>query len=257
VDFAYERLASSRRDLWLFHAGVRLANLIVVQTSEQASQCKVRFGRGAIVIKSIAEPATPTASSPDFFLWIGRLVGYKQPQAFLDLAGAVPEARFAMVGLGSGSNPRLEELLKRKASGLPNLDLLPARPRAELLPLYDHAVAVVNTAQWEGMPNTFLEGWARGVPALALAHDPDGLIVSRGLGSFAAGSAQRLAASAREMWTSRHDRAELRRRCLAYVREEHDVERVIDGWIRALALRSEFAQANIHQSIDAPACARL
>jgi glycosyltransferase involved in cell wall biosynthesis len=236
VDFDYEQLAGSRRDLRLFHLGIRLADQIVVQTTEQALRCKAQFGREATVIRSIAEPAARRATSPDAFLWVGRLVRFKQPQAFLALARELPELRFRMVALGPGNDPALEREIVREAGSLARLELLPTRPRAELLPLYESAVAVVNTSEWEGMPNTLLEGWACGVPALSLTHDPDGVIASDGLGAFAGGSHERLVASAREMWASRHDRAALARRCVEYVRREHDIERVTDGWVRALGL---------------------
>lgn len=256
IDFEYERLASSRRHLWLFHLGVRLANLIVVQTNEQAQRCRVRFGRDAVMIRSIAEPAAKAAGSPDVFLWVGRLVRYKQPQEFLSLARALPEARFQMVGLGSGDDAQMEQMVKSEARGLPNLELLTTRPRAELFPLYERAVAVVNTGAWEGMPNTFLEGWARGVPALAFAHDPDGVITSDRLGGFAAGSPERLVSLAQEMWASRNDRSDLEQRCRDYVQREHDGERVIDRWIEALDLRRKVTPAVERQILDDSVYAR-
>ncbi len=256
LDFEFERLATTRRELRLFNLGMRLANLIIVQTHEQAARCEAKFGRRAVVIRSIAEPAREMNRSADAFLWIGRLVDYKRPEAFLALARALPEARFEMIGAGSGGDPQLEQTVKREARDLPNLRLLETRPRAELLHLYEHAVAVVNTADWEGMPNTFLEGWARGVPALALAHDPDGLITSEGLGAFAAGSPERLVHFARELWASRNDRPNLARRCTEYVAREHEGEQVVGRWIEALGLSGKSAPAAL-ETTGRSAYARL
>jgi glycosyltransferase involved in cell wall biosynthesis len=250
LDFDYGQLACSRRDLRLFHMGLRLANRIVVQTDEQADRCRTKFGRDPVVIRSVAEPAEISGTSPEVFLWIGRLVSYKQPAEFIALARALPEARFQMVGLGSGNEPELEELVRREAHGLPNIELLPTRPRGELLPLYERAVAVVNTSVWEGMPNTFLEGWGRGIPALALAHDPDHLIEREQIGGFAAGSRERFASLARHMWCTRHERDALTRRCCAYVLREHAPETVIDRWIDALGLSRHLAPAPAVAAVD-------
>lgn len=257
LDFDFEQLASTRRELRLFHLGVRLANLIIAQTREQALQCRAKFGRDAVVIRSIAEPAQEITRRADNFLWVGRLVEYKAPEAFLALADALPEARFQMVGAASGGDPALVGRIKRQAVDIPNLELLDAMPRSTLLELYLRAAAVVNTSKGEGMPNTFLEGWARGIPALALAHDPDGLIVSEQLGEFAAGSPERLACLAREMWKSRNDRPGLTRRCLEYVRREHDSERVIDRWIEALGLSPEPSPAAVRSVVAASNHARV
>jgi hypothetical protein len=102
--------------------------------------------------------------------------------------------------------------------------------------LVDRAVAVVNTADFEGMPNIFLEGWARGVPALALTHDPDGLIEQYGLGAFAQGSSERLLELARELWEERTGQAEIAVRCRQYILEHHAPEAISARWQEALGL---------------------
>ena len=104
---------------------------------------------------------------------------------------------------------------------MPNLELIPQRARPELLELVDRAVAVVNTSDFEGMSNLFLEGWARGVPTLALNHDPDGVIGANGLGGFAAGDPARLVELARKLWDERADQASLAARCRRYATEHH------------------------------------
>src|SRR2546423_11999661 len=102
---------------------------------------------------------------------------------------AVPEA--------GREGPELAAALAEAVASLPNLELLAPRPRGRLGPLIDRAVAIVSTSRTEGMPNVFLEGWSRGVPALALAHDPDGVLEREQLGCFAYGSQVRLVGLAR------------------------------------------------------------
>jgi glycosyltransferase involved in cell wall biosynthesis len=235
VDLDFGRIEPSRLRVWAFHAGVRIADEVVAQTAEQVELIQGRFGRDARLVQCVSEPAPAGLRSPEAFLWIGRLAVYKHPQAYLDLAEAVPEALFRMVGVPSGPDgPRLAAAVAARAASLPNVELLEPRPREQLAPLYDSAVAVVNTAEFEGMPNIFLEGWARGVPALALKHDPDGMIVRDRLGAFAGGDPVRLAEQARELWAGRANRSELAERCVAHMAEHHSLEAVADGWVDAL-----------------------
>jgi glycosyltransferase involved in cell wall biosynthesis len=156
----------------------------------------------------------------------------KRPEPYLELARAVPEARFWMLTSPGAAEPsELRGAVERAARELPNLELLEPRSREGVGRLLDRSVAVVNTSVREGLPNVFLEGWARGVPALAFSFDPDGLISGSGLGSFAAGDTSVFAEQARALWAGRDDQRDLAARCIAYVEREHAITAVLDAWL--------------------------
>lgn len=236
IDFDYARV-DRRRTVMLFHLGVRLANTIVVQTREQVGMCRDRFGRTPVHIPSVAESAPQRVAAPEAFLWIGKLASYKGPLRYLALARAMPEATFWMVGVPSErDSAALAVEVERVAADLPNVQLLEPRPRHELLELYNRAVAIVSTSDYEGMPNVFLEGWSRGVPALTYSHDPDNVITRNGIGAGAEGSIDRLVALAREFWHCRDAQHDIAARCQAYVEREHSVGAVADRWQAVLGL---------------------
>jgi glycosyltransferase involved in cell wall biosynthesis len=231
VDFEFGRIEPSRVKLAMYHMGIRMADVVVVQTPEQIRLAGERLRAPSRLIRSVAEPADPRGSAPSAFLWIGRLADYKHPEKFLELAARVPEASFRLVGVASGPDERrLASALRERARSLPNVELLEPRPRTELDALYEDAVAVVNTAEFEGMPNVFLEAWSRGVPALALKHDPDDLLERERLGAFAHGDLNRMAEHARAMWDGRENQHELAARCVEYVRSHHSLEAAATAW---------------------------
>lgn len=233
------RLSRKSRDWKLFRLGIRLADAVVVQTEEQARLCEAQSRRPPVLIRSIAEPPPRREGDPEAFLWIGRVVQSKRPEAFVELARALPQARFWMVAVPAsdrGDHVELMTALERSAVATPNLELLPPRPRDELMHLVNRAVAMVSTSDFEGMPNTFLEGWARGVPALALAHDPDGIIERYRLGSFADGSPDRLATLASSLWDGRGDQTDLSERCRQYILDYHSPEAVSARWLEVLGI---------------------
>ena len=225
-----------------YKLGVRLAETIVVQTNEQAALCSSAFRRNPVVIRSI-EPLSDLADEPPLaFLWIGRLEVYKRPLEYVALARAFPEAQFWMVGVPTPKPCEAERLLTEavvsQAEELPNLDLLPPRTWEEIGALIDRAVASVNTANFEGMPNVLLEAWSRGVPALVLNHDPDGVVEHYQLGGFARGSFEEFVALAREQWLGRNARRHLSERCRTYVQAHHGPDLIAGQWARLISAYS-------------------
>jgi glycosyltransferase involved in cell wall biosynthesis len=238
-DLDFSRLARQQRDWSLFRLGIRLADEIVVQTHEQVRLCRATFDREPVLIRSIAELAPQRQSEPEAFLWIGRLVDSKRPQEFVELARSLPQACFWMVAVPAGDRSEHAShvsALAATASSTPNLKLLPPRPREDLVDLVNRAVAIVSTSDFEGMPNTFLEGWARGVPALSLAHDPDGVIERHGLGACARGSRQRFVDLAQQLWDGRLAQPNIASRCREYVLHYHSPEVVGGSWADVLGL---------------------
>ena len=230
LDFDFERDDRRPLVLGIYRRAIGLARRMVVQTEHQRDLARTS-GWEPTVIPSFGEPAERTNGQPRHFLWANRLVDYKRPREFLELAEAVPEAKFLMIAVNtSETTPELADHVRREAERLPNLELHPARPREELHEAMADAAAVVTTSRVEGMPNMFLEAWARGIPVLSLNVDPDDRITRDGAGIFAEGSMERLVEGARALWTDAELRSEIGDRARAFVRRHHGPEAVGDRW---------------------------
>jgi glycosyltransferase involved in cell wall biosynthesis len=221
-------------------AGLRFADAVVVQSDEQRVLAAGERGIDSRVIRSFC-PAVGSAdgNEREAFLWIGGLIGSKDPLAYVELARRVPEATFWMVAGGRGDTwAKLADEVRFRSASVPNLHFLQPAGRDDLLGLYGRAVAVVSTSRFEGFPNTFLEGWARGTPSLSLRVDPDSVIERNELGTACGGSLEALAAATRRLWSVRHeiDPEPLR----AYVARVHDPSVVGPHWaalVRELVAR--------------------
>jgi glycosyltransferase involved in cell wall biosynthesis len=236
LDFDLKRPDRHDAILRAYGLAARQAKRIVVQTEYQAQLARAMFPRvAATLIPSFAEAAEPVDGKPAYFLWSDRLTDYKRPEAFLDLAVALPEARFRMVASKTlETSPELLERIEARASELPNLELAPRCSRPELLAAMERAVAVVKTSRVEGMPNTFLEAWSRSLPVLSLSVDPDRRIAEHGVGLLADGSTERFAEQARRLWEDRELRAEIGARGRAFVVAHHSLAAVADRWATML-----------------------
>ena len=218
--------------------GLRRSDAIVVQSADQITLAAEAFPGTvpAVEIPSFVEEAPPTPHAAEAFLWVARLVDYKRPLEYVELARAVPEARFWMIAVSTigDTTDELEQELYRRAADVPNLELLEPRNHAGVQELVDRSVAVVNTSVTEGMPNVWLEGWARGVPALSLEFDADERVAQAGLGITAKGSWEDFVAGARTLWEQRADRGGYGDAVRRYIHETHGSQAVGARWAGVL-----------------------
>jgi glycosyltransferase involved in cell wall biosynthesis len=128
----------------------------------------------------------------------------------------------------------LMEQLKDAAGDTPNLELLPNQWREKVLEMIRRSAAVVVTSSHEGMPNVFLEAWARGVPVISLHVDPGGRIADEGLGVVADGSWDEFVTAARKLWAEPELRRQMGDRGREYVASVHSPEAVGERWAAAL-----------------------
>jgi glycosyltransferase involved in cell wall biosynthesis len=217
-----------------YRHAVTHADQIVAQTGHQLELAEKAFPDvPATHIPSFAQPAEPSSATPDAFLWADRLVDYKRPELFLDLAEALPDLPFRMILVTTAETawyPELVERVSRRAGELANVELLDTQPRPELLDYISRAIAVVKTSEVEGMPNTFLEAWARGVPVLSFSVDPDARIADNDIGIVAGSSMERFAQGARDLAGNPRLRAEMAGRARAFIEEVHSPPAVARRW---------------------------
>jgi glycosyltransferase involved in cell wall biosynthesis len=156
------------RDRWLYRRGIARVDGIVAQNEEQRASLRATHGRDAVVIPSYYEFSRSASSEVrDRILWVGMVHENKRPQLFLELAARLPHLRFVLVGGPRPGAQAFYDHIRTKAQSLNNLEMTGFLPLAQVEPWFDRARVLVNTSIYEGMPNTFLQAWARGVPTVA------------------------------------------------------------------------------------------
>jgi glycosyltransferase involved in cell wall biosynthesis len=166
------------RDRWLYRRGLAAVDAIVAQNELQRATCLENHGREAVVIPSCYEAAESGASSAEqknLVLWVGMLHENKRPELFLELAQRLPHRRFVLVGGPRAGAQAFYEGMRARAATLSNVEATGFLPLAEAETWFDRARVLVNTSEYEGMPNTFLQAWARGVPTVATVQAGAGI----------------------------------------------------------------------------------
>jgi glycosyltransferase involved in cell wall biosynthesis len=164
------------RDRWLYERGLAQVDRVVVQNERQRESLRRHYGRDGMLVPSCYElPADPSgetrAGRGDAVLWVGTVHDYKRPELLLELARRLPRRHFIMIGGSAAPGERLRpgyyESIRDAAARLPNVEFKGFLPLEEVERWYDRGRVLVNTSYYEGMPNTFLQAWARGIPTVA------------------------------------------------------------------------------------------
>jgi glycosyltransferase involved in cell wall biosynthesis len=160
------------RDRWLYWHGIAKVDAIVAQNPEQVRLCRSQFGREAVLVPSCYE--LPPSSKPglgELVLWVATVHQYKRPEWVLEIARRLPHRRFVMIGglstRGTRLTPGYYEGIEKAAAALPNVEFKGFLPLEQVEPYFDRAKVFLNTSVHEGVPNTFMQSWARGVPTVS------------------------------------------------------------------------------------------
>jgi glycosyltransferase involved in cell wall biosynthesis len=161
------------RDRVVYRWGLQHVDRIVVQTERQMQMCRQHHGRSAVRIDSCYAHEGRPASHDGTVLWVANLKRHKRPHLFLELAAALPEYRFRLVGGAAPGAAEADYLraVQQRAVQLPNVEVMGFVPITEVETQFDGAALFVNTSIGEGFPNTFLQAWSRGMPTVSF-FDP-------------------------------------------------------------------------------------
>lgn len=143
-------------------AAAQRPDLLVANSTAVRDRIRRFYDRDAAVVHppvEVDELRTANAGPRGSFLWVGRLVPYKQPLVVAEAFRGLPQ-RLTMVGIG----PQEEELRERLP---PNVELRGWISREELSRLYAQAAGFLHVGE-EDFGITMVEALAAGAPVIAL-----------------------------------------------------------------------------------------
>jgi glycosyltransferase involved in cell wall biosynthesis len=177
--------------------GIRNANSIIVQTPHQGKLLELNYRRKAdAVIRNFHPYPVETSDKclPIKILWVANFKKLKQPEIFIRLAqdmGGRDDVQFIMVGAGE-SGTKWFAKLEEKIKPINNLYYTGPLPQNDVNQLIAKSHILVNTSQYEGFSNTFIQAWMRKLPVITLNVNPDGIFNHNEIGFCADGDYSRL-----------------------------------------------------------------
>lgn len=220
--------------------GMRQATHVFTQNEEQFNKLVSNYGLTSLHMPSGHELpragiAPPVRFHHKIILWVGNLGANKRPEKFIQLAkrSQMRGWKFVMVGGRQGADSFAEFFGEPRPD---NLLWLGERSFQETSAWFDKSAALVNTSKSEGIPNTFIQAWLRGVPVVTLGVDPNQLITKNDLGRVG-NDLQTVANALHELLNDEASYCRMSERIAAFAARQFTIATVADHFLQALQVR--------------------
>jgi glycosyltransferase involved in cell wall biosynthesis len=229
-----------------FRWGLRRADVITVQHAEQLASVTRVFGRSAIEMPNVFEFSDAAHESEGIArsgaLWVGRARRLKGPHHFLELARRMPQFQFTLVALPTETEPDFARQIEVQAATLSNVEFYPGLDPKELVSIYRRRSVLVNTSDYEGLPNTFIEAAANGLALASLRVDPGGMFSQERAGVAADGDMDRLTNLLSELLTDEVGRTRWAERAREFLKSRHNLHEVGPRFVQLLQAAARFRE---------------
>ncbi len=177
---------NGKRFYAIYNFGLLNADLVISQTASQRDELK-KINIDSTIISNgfpIDLSKKILLENKKDILWVGRCVPLKRPELVLELARRLPEERFVLIM----PSYEMEELniyaqdIVNGISRLPNVRHIDYVAFKDMSLYYEKAKLFVNTSEYEGFPNTFIQACMEKTPLLSFKVNPDNFINVNKLG---------------------------------------------------------------------------
>ena len=161
----------SLRERVLYRYGLTRCEHIIVQSAKQQGMLEAGFGKASTPLRmpcvGFSGSAVELQAEERRFnvLWVGRISEEKRPDWVQELARALPDIDFTIVGGPNRDSEYSRRVLSDEAA-LPNVSFVGRIAHEDMGPYYARADLLACTSVYEGFPNVFLEAWSVGTPVV-------------------------------------------------------------------------------------------
>lgn len=221
----------------IFIKGLESSDLVITQNENHKKLLRENHGINAKVLKNSFIIKTNNMSDKISVLWVARCDYWKRPELFIELAEYIPDKRFVMIAPPVNENEEYQKEIKKKANEIENLTFIDKVPFNEIQEYFDNSKIFVNTSEYEGFPNTFLQAGIGKTPILSLNVNPDNFINKYNCGFFCENNFTKLVENAKVLIDEEEVWKEKSENISKYVKKQHDIHKNVEqltNWIHNL-----------------------
>jgi glycosyltransferase involved in cell wall biosynthesis len=207
---------------------LRNADAVIAQNQTDADNLSKTAGVSAQVIRNPERLPPLDEKERRTILWVGRSADVKRPELFLELARQMPEQHFTMICQRAIEDKQYDKFVA-KVKQIKNLEFIQRVPFHQIHEHFLQAKVFVNTSDYEGFPNTFIQACKCATPILSLNVNPDGFLDEHKCGISCSGDWEKFVDSLKGM-LEQERYIELGKNARKYADNNHDVTKIIEQY---------------------------
>lgn len=207
---------------------LRQADAVIAQNQTDADNLAKTAGVSAQVIKNPERLPPLDSKESRTILWVGRSADVKRPELFLELAKQMPEKHFTMICQRAIEDKQYDNFAA-KAKQINNLEFIQRVPFHQIHEHFLQAKVFVNTSDYEGFPNTFIQACKCATPIVSLNVNPDGFLDEHKCGFCCNGDWEKFVDSVKDI-LEKEKYTELGKNARKYAEENHDITKIVEQY---------------------------
>ena len=216
---------NSKNKCLFFKTLLRNASLLITQNVYQKENLLKFYDKSSIIIYPAFEMLNKFPDKKrNTVLWVSRCDKLKNPEVFIQLSKKNPNLDFIMVCPPS-NDLNYYSKIKESAKKVKNLTFKEFVSFQHIENYFKEAKIFVNTSDYEGFPNTFLQAIKFGVPILSLNVNPDEFILKYNCGYVCKNDINLLNKNLKKLFKDKYKYNLLSKNAFNYAGEKHNLKK--------------------------------
>jgi len=210
----------------IYQKGLLTADIILTQNQEHKDILYQTHKKQSIVLKNAFPVGDYPSLEKKYILWVGRFQQWKNPDLFVKLAQQIPVEKFVMICPYNPSDYKAWKKLNAEAEKISNLTFIEKVPFHEIQPYFNQAKIFVNTSDYEGFPNTFLQSAQGKTPIVSLNVNPDNFLNEYNCGYFCENNFDLLLEKTKTLLSNPEKIEQKGENAFEYLKQNHDINKI-------------------------------
>mgnify|MGYP001560454314 FL=1 len=206
---------------------ILLKNAVLIsQNNSQKEYILKEYNASSIIIYN-GFPVNKKPKNKYNVLWVSRCDKLKNPELFLDLAKYFKNKSFVMI-CPESSDKEFFYNIREKVSHIKNLKFISFVKFNDINKYFINSRIFVNTSDYEGFPQTFIQATMNGTPIISLNVNPNNFLDKYKCGFCANGDLELMKKQISKLLGDRKLWAEMSNNAYKYAKENHDLKKNVN-----------------------------